>query len=300
MAAKVILNPYSARWRAEERWHEVAPLLRDAGVNFEVAKSTKPGENIMLAEEAVRGGFSPIIAAGGDGTIGEVVNGIMNALRAGEPLPPFGVLPLGTANDFVANLKLPDDFEGACNVIAGGKTRKLDLCSVNGRYFVNNAAIGLEPTVTVLQEKNSFLRGVPRYLFAALQAIWQGTSWQAELRWDGGEYTGPISLVSVGNGARTGGLFYMIPNADPFDGKITFIYGYAKSRLRLLTLLPSAMKSGEGNVAEEDEIVEINTTELEVKLSQPSPSHADGEIFDRALVEAKYCIYPARLPLLVP
>lgn len=300
MVAKVILNPYSARWKAEERWYEVAPILRDAGVNYEVAKSTKRGEGVRLAEEAVCAGFSPIIAAGGDGTIGDVVNGMMNAVEGDDPLPPLGILPLGTANDLVANLGLSDNIENACKVIAGGKTRMLDLCSVNGRYFANNAALGLEPLVTVLQEKITWLRGVPRYLFAALQAIGRGTSWQAELRWDDGEYTGPVSLVSVGNGARTGGLFYMTPNADLFDGKLTFTYGYARSRLRMLSLLPLTMKPAEGSFIEKDGISEHHTTRLTVKFTMPSPSHADGELFDQELLEADYRIHPSRLPLLMP
>ncbi len=300
MTAKVILNPYSARWKAEERWHEAAAALRDAGVVFEVALSEGRGDCMKFAKKAVQDGFSPIIAAGGDGTIGEVVNGMMSAVTDDEPLPPFGVLPLGTANDLVCNLGMPLDLEGASKVIAAGKTRLMDLCSVNGRYFANNAALGLEPLVTVLQEEIEFLRGVPRYLYAALSAIRRGTSWQAEMKWDDGEYSGPISLISVGNGARTGGLFYMTPNADPFDGKITFAFGYVKSRLKMLVMLPSTMKSGEGSYVENDDISEINTTHLSVKLTESSPSHADGELFDRALFEAEYQIYPGRLPILMP
>ncbi len=195
MTAKVILNPYSARWKAEERWHEAAVALRDAGVVFEVALSDGVGDCMRYAQEAVQKGFSPIIAAGGDGTIGEVVNGMMNAVEDDESLPAFGVLPLGTANDLVCNLGMPLDLKSASEIIAAGKTRRMDLCTVNGRYFANNAALGLEPLVTVLQEEIGWLRGVPRYLYAALQAIYRGTSWQAEIKWDDGEYTGPISLV---------------------------------------------------------------------------------------------------------
>lgn len=299
MVAKVILNPYSARWRAREIWHEVAPVLRDAGVNYEVVMSTKPGEGIALAAEAVRAGFSPIIAAGGDGTIGDVINGIMQAVGEDDPLPPFGILPLGTANDLVSNLGLPTNMQDACNVIAAGKIRYMDLCSVNGRYFANNAALGLEPLVTVLQERITWLRGVPRYLVAALWAIFRGTSWQAEMVWDDGEYSGPVSLISVGNGARTGGLFYMTPNADLFDGKITFTYGYVRSRLKMLALLPKTMKPVSGNIVERDEVMEQQTTRLTVKLTETSPSHADGELFDRTLCEADYRVFPARLPLLI-
>ena len=300
MVAKVILNPYSARWNAKERWHEVAPLLRDSGVNFEVVQSEEKGQGVQLAEEAVRAGFSPIIAAGGDGTIGDVVNGMMNAVGENEPLPPFGILPLGTANDLLANLGMSSNLADACAVIAAGKTRMLDLCSVNGRYFANNAALGLEPLVTVLQEQIDWLHGVPRYLYAALQAIGRGTSWQAEMIWDEGRYSGPISLISVGNGARTGGLFYMTPHADLFDGKLTFTFGYVKSRLKMLIMLPSTMKPAKGSYVESDDMFEAHTTHLHIKLRQSSPAHADGELFDANLLEADYMIHPARLPFLMP
>ena len=133
-----------------------------------------------------------------------------------------------------------------------------------------------------------------------MQAIGRGTSWHAEVVWDEGEYSGPISLVSVGNGARTGGLFYMTPHADLFDGKITFTYGYVDSRLKMLGLLPLTMKSGDGNFVERNAIFELNATHLSVKLTQPSPSHADGELFDEALFKAEYKVHPGRLPVLMP
>ena len=194
VTAKVILNPYSARWRASKRFPKAALELEYAGVAFEVARSERHNHCSELAEQAVKDGFSPIIVAGGDGTVGEVINGMEKATPENEELPPLGIIPLGTANDLVCNLGLPTDLREAAKVIAAGKTRKMDLCAVNGRYFANNAAIGLEPLVTVSQEDIKWLKGVPRYLYATLLAIYGGASWQAELKWDDGEYTGPISL----------------------------------------------------------------------------------------------------------
>jgi len=299
MVAKVILNPYSGRWGAERRFPEAASALEKASVEFEVAYSEEKGHCETLAEEAARDGFSPIIAAGGDGTIGEVVNGMMKGSSSSDS-PPLGVLPLGTANDFVANLKMPTDLREAVAVIAAGKTRAIDLCKVNDRYFVNNTALGIEPLVTVIQEEISFLKGVLRYLYATLSAIVKCTSWDAKMTWDDGSYEGPLTLVSGGNGPRTGGLFYMTPHADLFDGKLTFSYGYAKSRLRMLGLLPLIMKEDEGSFVEEEDFHEINTTHLSVSLQQPSPAHADGEIFDREVYEAEYSIIPQGLSLLMP
>ena len=300
MTAKVILNPYSARWRANERFPEAETALKNAGIDFDVVRSEGRDHCTVLAEQAVKEGFSPIIAAGGDGTIGEVVNGLVKATPDDQSLPPFGVIPLGTANDLICNLDMPTDLNEAAKIIAAGKTRSMDLCAVNGRFFANNAAIGLEPLVTVIQEEISWLKGIPRYLYAALAAIYRGTSWQAELKWDDGEYVGPITLISVGNGAQTGGLFYMAPHADPFDGKMTFVFAYVESRLRMLSLLPLTMKPDEGSYVEKDGIFEIHTTHLKIKLMESSPAHADGELFDRELYEAEYQIFPGRLPILMP
>ena len=117
MTAKIILNPYSNRWNAQKRWPEAEAALNSAGVEFELAVSEYPHHTIELAEQAARQGFSPIIAAGGDGTIGEVVNGLAKAAKDDQALlGPFGILPLGSANDLVDNLGLPKDLFGAARV----------------------------------------------------------------------------------------------------------------------------------------------------------------------------------------
>lgn len=301
MTAKVILNPYSARWTAQERWPQAEAALKAARVSFELVISNGPGQIVELAAKAVRDGFSPIIAAGGDGTIGEVVNGMALVGKSEKDLlGPLGIIPLGTANDLVDNLGMPKDLKEAAQVIAGGHFRQMDLGVVNGRYFANNAAIGLEPTVTVIQEELVWAKGIIRYLLAALMAIFRGPKWDIELEWDDGKYSGPISLVTVGNCARTGGLFFMTPHADPFDGKLTFVYGYRKSRLEMLRTLPRTMKPGVGSYVEMDGIHEVHATRLRVHLMQPSPAHTDGELFTRAIQDLEYRIIPRKLKLLMP
>ena len=114
MTAKVILNPYSNRWQAKAAWPQVEAALKEAGIEFELAVSDQRGHLTELARQAAVEGFSPIVAAGGDGTIGEVVNGLVKALPAGEgQIGPVGIIPLGTANDFAHNLKLPLDIPGS-------------------------------------------------------------------------------------------------------------------------------------------------------------------------------------------
>jgi diacylglycerol kinase (ATP) len=302
MTAKVILNPYAGRWLALQRRDEAEAALRAAGVAYELVLTEHPGHGIELAEQAAREGFSPIISAGGDGSISEVVNGIGKAADRSPEANwiPFGVLPLGSANDFVDNFDLPRDLLGAARVIASGRTRKIDLGQVNGRYFDNNAAVGLEPFITLIQQRITRLRGVLRYLIATLMGVSRNPQWTMHLEWDEGEYSGPVTLVTVGNLPRTGGIFYTTPHADPFDGKLTFVYGYMATRGQILRLLPRTMKPAEGNYVEHPSIHEVHASWLRIRSDQPTPAHADGEIFSPAIHELEYRLCPARLPVLLP
>ncbi len=297
---RVILNPYSNRWRARDRWPQAEAALRKAGLDFEVVISQHKRHIIDLAEQAIREGASSIIVAGGDGSIGEAVNGMIRALGSADaPLPPLGILPLGSANDFVCNLGLPLNLDQAAQVIAQGKTEQFDLCQCNERYFVNNSAIGLEPYVTTKQERIEWIKGQSRYIAAALWAIAEGPRWEAHIEWEGGAYEGPITLLSVGNAPRTGGVFYMTPHADPRDGRLTFTFGYRSSRLGVLRVLPSTMKAGSGNYVELPGIYEHHSSFVKISLNKESPVHTDGELFENWQRQVEYRIYPGRLTVYV-
>lgn len=298
MPAKIILNPYAARWTAGERQAEVEQALHTAGVDFELVVTEAPQHGRALAAEAVRAGFSPIISAGGDGSINEVVNGMLDAADAS--LPPFGVMPLGTANDMPVNVGIPLNLDQAAQAIAAGHTRPIDLCQVNERFFINNAGIGLEPYITSIQARMTRVHGIVRYLLATLVGIAHNPQWRMRLDWDDGQYEGPVTLVSIGNSPITGGVFYTVPHADAFDGKLTFVYGYLPSRLKILGVLPKTMKPAEGNYVEHPAVHEVHATWLKVQVEPDSPAHGDGELFDLAAADLEYRIHPSRINVLLP
>ena len=299
MKAKVILNPYAGRWLALRRQQEAENALRAAGVEYDLVATNGPGHGIELTIAAVKQGYNLIISAGGDGSINEVINGISQAAGDGTPVS-LGVIPLGTANDLVANLGLPRELNAAASVIAAGKIRWMDLCQVNDRFFGNNAAIGLEPYITLIQQEITRLQGTFRYLVAAVKGILENPKWSMHLEWEGGEYHGPVTLVTVGNSPRTGGLFYMTPHANPFDGKLTFVYGYMETRPQILRLFPRTMKPGSGSYIEHPSIHEITSSWLKVRSDNPTPAHTDGEIFSKAITDLEYRVIPGRLPILLP
>ncbi len=298
MTAKVILNPYSNRWTSKARWPEAEAALKAAGVDFALDISERKGHIIELAKKAALDGFSPIIAAGGDGTVGETVNGLMQAAgQVKEAVGPIGILPTGSANDAVFSLGLPTDLTEAAKVIAVGNTKLMDMGVVNGKYFINNSAAGLEPYVTIKHEKIHWIKGIVRYLVAAVQGIMDKPEWYGEVTWDGGEYKGMLSLITIGNGRRTGG-FFMTPHADMFDGKLTLAYGYRATRLGLFQALPRAFKEDAGSYVEMEGMVELNATKVSIKLNRPSPAHADGELFPEWVQNFQYEILPKKLLIL--
>jgi len=238
------------------------------------------------------------------------MNGIVAAAHDTQSEPvTMGVLPLGTANDLMVNLGIPTDLQGAARVIAAGYTRRIDLGEVTAwdlskntvkkRYFDNNSAIGLEPSITLIQQRISWLRGSVRYIVAALLGVAKNPQWKMHLLWESGEYNGPATLVTAGNNPLTGGVFYMAPHADPFDGKLNCVYGFMPSRLHILRLLPRTMKAGVGNYVEHPAIHEINVSWLKIHTDQPTPLHADGEIQFEATQDIEYRTLPDYLPILM-
>lgn len=300
MTAKVILNPYSNRWNSQKRWSEAESALKAAGVDFHLAVSEKKGQIVGLAEQAALQRFSPIIVAGGDGSVGDAANGLMRAAQAANiPMPPLGLMPTGSANDIAYALGLPTDLKQAAKVIAAGKTRAMDLGKLNDRYFVNNSAAGLEPYVTLKHEKIHWIKGMARYLVAAVQAIMDKPEWNGVVTWDGGEHTGKFSMISVGNGRRTGG-FFMTPHADPFDGNLTLAFGYRATRLGLFQALPRAFNEDKGSYVEMEGMKELHTTGVSIHLDQPSPAHTDGELLPQWIQDFDYQILPGCLNIIVP
>lgn len=297
MPATVILNPYSNRWEAGKRAPEIQHLLEKAGIDFELRVTEGPEHGIELAREAVQSGNTPLIAAGGDGGISEVLNGLMAATPPeARPAGPIGLLPLGTANDFTDGLGLPRDLAEAVQVIANGHTRIVDLGVVNGRYFDNNSAVGLEPIVTLENIRLTWLRGMIRYVVSAVIAIIKRPTWSASIEWDDGKYEGSVTLISVGNTTRTS-VFYMTPNAVVDDGLLDFVFAPSLGRLKIVRLFP---KTFTGNHIHDSVVHEHRTEHLSIRIQPPTPIQADGEVFEMGATEIEYRALPGALRVFSP
>jgi diacylglycerol kinase (ATP) len=292
--AKIILNPYSGRWKGQRYMPAVEAALKEAGVDFDLVCTAGLDHAIELAREAALEGYSPVVAAGGDGTIGEVVNGLVQA--AGDQVAgPLAIIPLGSANDFIQTLGTPADLRGACELLRKAQVRTIDVGRVNERYFINDVGVGFEPQVTLESRKIKRLRGQLIYLVAVLRAVRHPIQAHMTIEWDGGQRVSkPILMVSVANGRCTGG-FWLTPYAELDDGELDFIFADALSRLQILRFLPEVMRRTH---LDKDPVTHGRTKHIVITSDDPLPVVADGEIMTTEAHRLEIEVLPGRLQVL--
>lgn len=303
MKATVILNPASGRGRGKKILPTLERFLNASGLDFNLVQSERPWHAAEIAEAASRQGVDAVVAAGGDGTVNETINGLMSARLDGFIKTALGVLSIGTGNDFAASLDLPAKLEDAVGAIARNTRRLVDVgllkgCDFpNGRYFGNCVGIGFDAAGGILAEKITWTRGLLAYLIAALGNIfiyYKAPTLKIQL--DSEEIHMPSLLVSIMNGKRIGGGFWTAPNASPVDGQFDLCIAEEVSRPRMLTLLPHFLKG-----------TQIGQPEIQMKQSQTvrvtatkgvMPIQADGELLDDDCRELKVEIFPKQLEVI--
>jgi diacylglycerol kinase (ATP) len=292
--AKIILNPYAGRWKGQRSMPAVEAALEEAGVEFDLVCTAGADHAIELAREAALGGYSPVVAAGGDGTIGEVVNGLMQA-AGDQAAGPLAIIPLGSANDFIQTLGTPADIRGACQLLRTGQLRTIDVGRVNERYFINDVGVGFEPQVTLESRKIKRLRGKLIYLVAVLRAVRDPIQAHMTIEWDGAQrISKPILMVSVANGRCTGG-FWLTPYAELDDGELDFIFADALSRWQILRFLPEVMRRTH---LDKDPVTYGRTRHIVITSEEPVPVVADGEIMTTEGHHLEIEVLPSQLQVL--
>ncbi|MDX1664914.1 MAG: diacylglycerol kinase family lipid kinase [Candidatus Promineifilaceae bacterium] len=296
MKVKVVLNPYANRWGAQASVPAVRAAFARAGLDCDLVLTTRRWEGAERARAAALDGYDAIVAAGGDGTVSEVVNGLVAAAGEG-PTSPLGVLPLGTGNDFNDMLGLPRTLDESVAVIAAGNMRQIDAGQVNGHTFDNNCALAMEPMVTIENEKMKRISGNIRYVAALLKSLLKLKAWHMRIAWEGGQHEGPTYLLSVCNSPRTGGIFYMAPEAKVDDGLLDFVFAPEMPRRKVLALLPGLFN---GTHLNHPLVSHGRTPWLTVESEPGTPIHADGEVIAESVRHVRYEVLPGKITLLAP
>ena len=287
----VIVNPAAGRGRAAKVWPGLERGLQAAGISFDVAVTGKPGEAAQLAERGSRS-HGCIVAAGGDGTVHEVVNGLM---RAGARAT-LGVLPMGSGDDFAKLLPPGDPVER----ILQGKAKPFDIGRMvagETRYFANGMDIGFGAhgarNVALVPR---FLTGFGAYLGALVLTMIRYPLLRVRLQLDDAppfEFT--TAMTAAMNGTTFGGSFRVCPEARADDGLLDLLLVDAVGRLEILQLVPKILK---GAHAGDPRLRLLRARRLTIESGEPMLVEADGEIVFRDARRIRIEILPGALQVL--
>lgn len=258
----VILNPAARSERAKSAWKRIEKLP-----NCTMRATTGPGDAQAVAEAAVQEGFKTIVAAGGDGTVNEVVNGIVGSDVA------LGILPVGTMNVFAAELGLPGDLDEAWAVIRAGRTRKVDLLRANQQYFIQLAGVGLDAQVvqaTSWNFKKNF--GPLSYLISAAQIAARKPP---RLMVEADGITREGSFVLIGNGRYYGGPVAFFKDARIDDGKLDVLIFKNLAYLDIARYLATVFM---GKHTTLPDVEYFQTKRAVVRSDEDVPVEVDGEV----------------------
>jgi YegS/Rv2252/BmrU family lipid kinase len=265
MRITFIANPHAGRGRT------LAFLARyrdRLGGEADVLWTDAPGHATELARRA-REHSDVVCAVGGDGTVHEVVNGLMP-----DPVP-LVVIPLGSGNDFAGMFDFPRTPEDFTRVVAEGMGLHVDVIECGPHYCVNSIGLGFEALVTRKSLSIRALRGLPLYVTAAVRAMISYDCPPMTIRFPDGEViSGERLMVSICNGVRAGGGFRLAPDALPDDGEIDLCIVDRMTRRRLLQLLPSAVA---GRHTGADGVIMRRSSEVTIEAQRPFHAHIDGE-----------------------
>jgi diacylglycerol kinase (ATP) len=267
--------------------HQAADRLRELGLDVVTAEPRNADEaNAIIREH--RDEISGVIIGGGDGTVSGALPAVL------ELQLPLGILPMGTANDFARTLDIPDDVPSACETIARGRTRAVDVADVNGHYFVNNAAIGLpcEMAGETSRDAKKVL-GALASLALLPRVARYARPFRARLIYDGRVESSTTNAILVGNGRYDGG--FPVKYVDVDDGLLSVAMSTTRNAYELLRTVFAAWRNSANRG---ERVTRFDTRELRVETGTARRICADGDIVSST--PAKFTIRPAALTVFVP
>jgi diacylglycerol kinase (ATP) len=276
---KIILNPVADMGNSWRVANDLRPIIAEYG-QADWSGTVYPTHATELARQAGEQGYKRVIAIGGDGTVHEVVNGIMQLPKSKRPV--LGIVPVGSGNDFAHAAGIPLQSDRAMNHALHAAASPIDIGRItdeNGRqeYFDNTLGIGFDAVVTIRSHKLPLLRGFIMYLTAVLQTIIVNHQPAfMTIRSDSESWEQSTIMFTLCNGPREGGGFHVAPEAINDDGLLHYVTIGKVSRAMMLRLVPEVMQGTHGRFKQ----VRMGTCKkMSIVSDKPLYIHADGEIY---------------------
>ena len=302
LRTKIVVNTTAGRGRAGKMLDHVKDCLRKHGLAENIVLTERPRQATELAFDAAMDGYERVVAMGGDGTAAEVATGLLRAQAQGRH-PILGVIPAGSGNDFAYGVGINGHLEAACRRLIDGGRREVDLVrvTVDGEesVLINAVGVGYDADVLLETRKMNALRGFLMYLGGVLKV------WASQGKWpypvkitaDGVELKQDIvTLVTVSNGPRSGGGFYLNPGAETSDGLFDVCVARQVNRLEIFPLLIKVMNATHVN-APQVQLLRARHLVIESRRQSGLPGHLDGEVLCTGGQRIEFEIMPRALTI---
>jgi diacylglycerol kinase (ATP) len=285
MRAKLIVNPVSGRDTAPDYLASINAILRRRTGTLDIAMTIGDADATAMAEQAVRDGVDFLFIGGGDGTVNEVVNGAAR-VDGGLDRVVFGIVPLGTGNDFATALGMPDDVEASAAALVDGAVRAVDVGLVNGRAFVNVSAGGFIAEVSdAVNPQLKTIAGRFAYLLGGAQVVFQFEP--VEARFEGlTPAIRHLNTFAVCNAPLIGGGNRIAPGARMDDGLLDVCVIADMSIVEFVALL---RRVSDGSHVDDPRVEYFRAPSLDVTFNRPIKINTDGQV-----MEAQRCEYRLR------
>ncbi|MDR7481345.1 MAG: diacylglycerol kinase family lipid kinase [Armatimonadota bacterium] len=289
MRVHAVVNPQAGWGRGGRIWPRVRLVLEQAGWSVTTSLTERRGHAMEVAR-AARADL--ILAVGGDGTVHEVVNGV---LAAGGQVP-VGIVPVGTGCDFARAMGMPRDPIAAARALPGCEHRQVDVGRVNDRYFLTVAGVGFDGEVAARVNRwPKVVGGTLLYVAGILATLATYAPVEVALDVDGVRTRERVFLVAVGNTAWNAGGMWLVPAARPDDGLLDAVVAGPLGRLETLAVLPKVFS---GRHLGHAKVRQARGRVIRVDGVRPLPIQADGELVGR--LPATFSVLPQALTVLAP
>ena len=268
--------------------------FRAQGWAVDVARSERPGHARELAAQAVSQGARHVVAVGGDGTVHDVANGLLDA----DTDAALGVIPIGSGNDFAKMVGVYGyDPTRAVARLVTAQSRRFDAGRVLDEWFINSVGFGFGPAVVRTRNAMPNLRGFLSYLVPVVKTFFKFEAPLFDVAAPGFRERGYMMMVEVCNGTTAGGSYRFAPDADPSDGKMDVCIIRRVSLPRFLLAIPRVMR---GTHIGMREVAVIKTAKLTIRSpEEPLVVHVDGELREPGTNECTVVLERGRLNVLV-
>jgi len=283
MRYKIIANPVAGHGHGLQAIPKIERALTKYGLAYDLIRTERPWHAAEITRQSVAEGYDVIVAAGGDGTVNEVINGLMLSRQAQGHAPALGVLCTGRGNDFASSLGIPEDLEQACQVLAAGFRRPIDIGRVSGgnypqgRFFGNCVGVGFDAIATIEVARMPRWGGFFSFLAAVLKtAFIYNKAPLATIEYGQDTLTQRSLMISMMNGRQLGDGFIMAPDSKPDDGLLDLCIAEQVKPLRIFEMVPHFMR---GDQATQPEIKTGRAAHIRITSQDgPLPAQTDGEI----------------------